>query len=160
MSLYLKFEEYPISACWDIQIFIFSGHVPLEVVFYWRSSSMKPFFTLVWSHELMFKIWGRSDQWLLRSNPWSRRGWVGGWVAGWLAGQVRFYSPLRPSYRSDFSSGPSVAITAIIPTFIIIYFHYYTLTMRTVDHREGSRGNLFLSYSVSLWFYFFYPYCF
>ena len=65
-SLCLKFEEDPISACWDIQIFIFSGHVPLEVVFYWRSSSFKRILTLVWSHERMFKIWGRSDQWLLR----------------------------------------------------------------------------------------------
>ena len=66
MSLCLKFEEDPISGCWDIQIFIFWGHLPLEVVFHWRSSSLKPFLTLVWSHELMFKIWGRSNQWLLR----------------------------------------------------------------------------------------------
>ena len=66
MSLYLKFEEDPISGCWDIQLFIFWGHLPLEVIFHWRLSSLKPFLSLVWSHELMFKIWGRSNQWLLR----------------------------------------------------------------------------------------------
>ena len=66
MSLCLKFEKYPIIGCWDIQIFMFWGHRPLEVVFHWRSSSLKPFETLVWSHELMFKIWRRSYQWLLK----------------------------------------------------------------------------------------------
>ena len=34
MSLCLKFEEDPISASWDIQIFIFWRHLPLEVVFH------------------------------------------------------------------------------------------------------------------------------
>ena len=66
MSLCLKFEQDPISGCWDIQIFIFWGHLPLEVVFHWRLFSLKPFLTLVWSQELMFKSWGRSNQWLLR----------------------------------------------------------------------------------------------
>ena len=66
MSLSLKFEEYPISGCWDIQIFILWGHLPLEVIFHWRSSSLKPFLTLVWSHELMFKILERSILLLLR----------------------------------------------------------------------------------------------
>ena len=42
------------------------SHLPLEVIFHWRSSSLKSYLTLVWSHELRFKIWGRSDQWLLR----------------------------------------------------------------------------------------------
>ena len=66
MSLCFKFEEDPISDCWDIQIFIFWGHLPLEVIFHWRSSPLKFFLTLFWSHEFRFKIWGRSDQWLLR----------------------------------------------------------------------------------------------
>ena len=61
-----KFEPDPISGCSDIQFFIFWGHLPLEVVFHWGLSSLKPFLTLVWSHELRFKIWARSDQWLLR----------------------------------------------------------------------------------------------
>ena len=64
MSLCLKFEEF--SGYCDIQFFIFWGHLPFEVVFHSRSSSSKPFLTLVWSHELIFKILGRSDQWLLR----------------------------------------------------------------------------------------------
>ena len=66
MSLYLKFEQDPISSCWDIQVFIFWGHLPLEVFFHWRLSSLKSYLALVWSHELMFKIWRRSDQWLFR----------------------------------------------------------------------------------------------
>ena len=43
-----------------------------EVVFHERSSSMRGhlhsmcFLVLVWSHKLKFKIWARSDQWLLR----------------------------------------------------------------------------------------------
>ena len=67
MTLVWSFKEDPIRACWDIQIFIFWGHLPLEVVFHWRLSSFKPIFSLVWSHKLMFKIWGGSDQWLLRN---------------------------------------------------------------------------------------------
>ena len=61
MSLCLKFEKDLISDYWDIQIFIFCGHLPFEVVFLWRSSSLKPILTLVWSQELMFKIWGISN---------------------------------------------------------------------------------------------------
>ena len=66
MNLCLKFEETPIIRCSDTQIFMFWGHLPLEVIFLWRSSSLKPYLTLVWSHELMFNIWGRSDQWQLK----------------------------------------------------------------------------------------------
>ena len=36
------------------------GHLLLKVIF------IETFLTLVWSDELMFKIWGRFDQWLLR----------------------------------------------------------------------------------------------
>ena len=44
MSLCFKFEEDPIIGCWDIQFFIFWGHLPLDVVFHWKSSSLKPSF--------------------------------------------------------------------------------------------------------------------
>ena len=64
--LCLKFEGDPISGFWDIQLWIFWGHLPLGDVFHWRSFSSKPFLTLFRSHEFMFKIWGRSNQWLLR----------------------------------------------------------------------------------------------
>ena len=130
MTLCLKFEDDLISGCWDIQLFIFWGHLPLEVLFHWRPSSIagllhwnlsssssiegclhsnlfslwfdlmslwsdqwllrysfffyilssssirghlalkvvfiETFLTLVCSPELMFKIWGKFDQWLLR----------------------------------------------------------------------------------------------
>ena len=56
ISLCLKFEEDPLRGCWDIPICIVWGHLPIEVVFPWRSSSLNSFWTLVWSHELMFKI--------------------------------------------------------------------------------------------------------
>ena len=56
MSLCLKFEEDPTSGSWYIQIFIFWGHLPFEVVFHWRSSSLKPYLTFVWPHEFMFKF--------------------------------------------------------------------------------------------------------
>ena len=65
MSLCLKFEEDPISGL-RYSNFHFWGHLPLEFIFLWRSSSLKPYLTLVWSHVLLFKIWGRSDQCLLR----------------------------------------------------------------------------------------------
>ena len=66
LSLSLKFEEDPISGCWDIPLLIFWGHLPFKVVFHWRSSSFEAFFIWAWSPKLKFKIWGRSDQWLLR----------------------------------------------------------------------------------------------
>ena len=46
MSLCLKFEEDPISSCWDIKIFIFRGHLPIEVVFHWSLSSIEVHFLL------------------------------------------------------------------------------------------------------------------
>ena len=64
MSLSLKFEENPISGCWDIQLLIFCGRLPLEGVFNWRLSLFQAFLILVWSHKLKFEIWGKSDQWL------------------------------------------------------------------------------------------------
>jgi hypothetical protein len=48
------------------------GHLPLEAVFHWRSSSIggrlnfKQYSILFWPHKLKFKIWGRSNEWLLR----------------------------------------------------------------------------------------------
>ena len=51
--------------CWYIQMFIFWGHLPLEVVFHWRFFHWNLFLTSVCFHELRFKIWGRSDHWLL-----------------------------------------------------------------------------------------------
>jgi hypothetical protein len=38
----------------------------LEVFFHWKLSSFQPYLFLVWSSELMFKIWGWSNQWFLR----------------------------------------------------------------------------------------------
>ena len=66
MSICVKFEEDSISGCWDIQIFIFWSHRPLQVVLHWRLSSLKLFFTRDCSPEPMFKIWGKFEQWLLR----------------------------------------------------------------------------------------------
>ena len=43
MSLCLKIEEDPIYGYWDIKIFLFWGHFPLEVVFHWMSSPLKRF---------------------------------------------------------------------------------------------------------------------
>ena len=62
LCLCLKFEENPISGCWDIQLSIFLGLLPLVVVFF---SDFQALVVLVWSPTLKFKIWGRSDQWLL-----------------------------------------------------------------------------------------------
>ena len=65
LSLSLKFEYDPISCCWDIQLLIFWGHLQLEVIFI---SSISIF---VWSPELKFKIWGGSDEWLLRYSTFN-----------------------------------------------------------------------------------------
>ena len=59
LSFNLKFQEDPISGCWDIQLWYF------EVVFHWRSSSFQAFLIQNWSPEIKFTIWGRFDQWLL-----------------------------------------------------------------------------------------------
>ena len=40
LSLTLNLKKDPISGCWDIQHKIFWGHLPLEVAFNWRSSSV------------------------------------------------------------------------------------------------------------------------
>ena len=71
LSLSLKFEKDQINGCWDIQFLIFWRLLPLAVVFYWRSSSFQAFFILVWSPELKFQIWGRTDQWLLRYSTFN-----------------------------------------------------------------------------------------
>ena len=71
LSLSLKFKEDPISGCWDIQLLIFWGRLPLEVVFHWRSSSFQAFFIFVWSPEFKFKIWGGSNEWLLRYSTFN-----------------------------------------------------------------------------------------
>ena len=70
LSLSLKFEKDPASGYWDIQLLIFWGCLLLEVV-YWRSFSFQAFFILVWSSELHFENWRRSDQWLLRYSTFN-----------------------------------------------------------------------------------------
>ena len=42
-----------------------------KVAFLWRLSSLKSYWILVRSSELQFKIWGRSDQWLLRYSTFN-----------------------------------------------------------------------------------------
>ena len=65
-SLSLSSNFTKITGYWDIQLLTFWGHLPLEVIFHWRSFSFKVFLILVWSPELKFKIWEISGQWLLR----------------------------------------------------------------------------------------------
>ena len=60
-----QFEEDPTIGCWDIQLLIFWGHLLLEVVY------ISSIFDMVWSPELKFQIWGRSDQWLLRYSTFN-----------------------------------------------------------------------------------------
>ena len=43
ISLSLKFEQDPISGCWDIPLSIFWGCLPIKVVFHGRSSSFYAF---------------------------------------------------------------------------------------------------------------------
>ena len=50
MSLSLKFGENWTSGYWGLPFFIF------EVFFHWRSSYLKCFFSLLWSHEFKSKI--------------------------------------------------------------------------------------------------------
>ena len=60
MSLSLKLGEDRTSGCWDISFLIF------EVLFHSSIGGhlhLKQFYSLVWSHKLKSKIWGRSDQW-------------------------------------------------------------------------------------------------
>ena len=66
MEKWMETNNTTLSGHWDVQIFMFWGYFPLKVVFHWSLSSLKPLLTLVWSHERMFKIWGRFHQWLLR----------------------------------------------------------------------------------------------
>ena len=65
LILSFKFEEDPISSCWDIQLLIFWGRLSLVVVF------VSIIFYFVWSPKLKFKIWGKSDQWLLRYSTFN-----------------------------------------------------------------------------------------
>jgi hypothetical protein len=49
--------------------------------------------TLLWSPKPKFKIWIRSDKWLMSYNPRRVGGWVDGWgggsgVVGQLGGRV------------------------------------------------------------------------
>ena len=63
ISLSFEFCEDRTSGSWDIPFLIF------KVFFHYFTGGrlyLKHFYSLVWSHKLKFKIWGRSDQWLLR----------------------------------------------------------------------------------------------
>ena len=65
LSSGLKFEKDLASGYWDIQFLIIWGRLLLEVVF------ISSIFNLVWSPELKFQIWGRSDQWLLKYSTFN-----------------------------------------------------------------------------------------
>ena len=74
-GLSLQFEEDPNSGCWDFPLLIFWGHLPLDSVFNSNNSQflfvnsstghLKQCLILIWSPQLNFKIWERSDHWLL-----------------------------------------------------------------------------------------------
>ena len=66
LSFSLKFEEDLISGCWDIQLLIFLRLSSIEGCLHFNQ-----FTILVWSLKLKFKIWGRSDQWLLRYSTFN-----------------------------------------------------------------------------------------
>jgi hypothetical protein len=66
LSLVLKFEEDPMNGCWDIQLLIFWGRLPLEVVFI-----LSIYYFFLWSPKLKFKIRGGSDEWLLRYSTFN-----------------------------------------------------------------------------------------
>ena len=59
----MSFETFARIRNLSVEIFSFWY---FEVVFHWRSSSLRAFWIVVWSSELEFKIWRWSDQCLLR----------------------------------------------------------------------------------------------
>ena len=74
--------------------------------------------TLLWSSKSKFKIWIRSEQWLLRYSTFNVGGPVGGWLAGCLTDNNATSWPHLASWDFsdlqlgwDFEIGPSVAIT-------------------------------------------------
>ena len=85
----LKFEKDPASGYWYIQFLIFWGPLLLVVVF---------IFDFVWSTELKFQIWERSDQWLLRYS-------IGGCL--WFKHFWFWFGPLNLSlkFEKDPASG-------------------------------------------------------
>ena len=65
LSSGLKFENDPTTGYWEIQLLIFWGRLQLEVLF------ISSIFDLIWSPELKFQIWERSNQWLLRYSTFN-----------------------------------------------------------------------------------------
>ena len=91
ISLSLKCGEDQTSGCWDIPFLIF------EVFFHYSFGGLlhlKHFYSLLWSHKLKFKIWGRSDQWLLRYSIFNVGDWLAGWVAGWSSDYIATLWPI------------------------------------------------------------------
>ena len=82
-----------------------SSSIKGQVVFHWRSSSLKLFFTLVWSPMIMFNIWWRSDQWVLR------------------------YS-IFPIFRSSSIGGHLPLKVVVIETFFLLWFGPMSLYLK------------------------------
>ena len=76
-SMNLKYKEDPISGCWDVQLLLFWGRLPssppsINLKFkIWGRLHFKKFLTLVWSHMHKCKIWGISDQCLMRYSTFN-----------------------------------------------------------------------------------------
>ena len=78
-----KFTIWRRSDQWLLRFstLIFWGHLPLDIVFNSKiihfmfvissTGNLKQFLILIWSPQLKFKIWERSDQWLLRYSTFS-----------------------------------------------------------------------------------------
>ena len=77
IGCFLPFEVVFIGGCLPFEVVFHLrlssiwGRLPLEIIFHWRSSSFQALLILVWSPELKFKIWGRSNQWLLRYSTFN-----------------------------------------------------------------------------------------
>ena len=65
----LKFEEDPISSCWNIQLWYI-----LSTSSFWGRLHFKHFI-LFWSPEHKIKMWGKSNQRLHQFRIWGRSCW-------------------------------------------------------------------------------------
>ena len=70
-----------------------------EVIFHWRSSLLRAFWILDWPLKLQFKIWRRSDQWLLRYSTFNilRSSSIGGCLC--CEGFLFWFGPLSLSLK-------------------------------------------------------------
>ena len=119
---------------------------------------LKHLYSLVWSHKLKFKIWGRSDQWLLRYFLFNIEGrlpleliFILNIFIVWLG-----HISLSLKFGEDRTSGCwDIAISSwqfILSLLLLYYYYYYVYEIGQCSSRHSSlKSNLIGLVWIASW---------